>query len=60
MDPTTFEETISDVPTASPKTVEFNNIPQGTYTVTVTYGNKQISKQIQVSKDTLDFQMVMY
>jgi len=57
--PTTLQETIPNVPTAHPQVVRFNDIPKGTYTVTATYGNKTISKEIEVGGNTLEFEMVM-
>ncbi|MBU4228113.1 hypothetical protein KJ987_07670, partial [bacterium] len=51
-------QTFKDVGTAAPVTVYFYNIPEGHYEVTAKYGSKTISKEINVSGDTYEFQMI--
>jgi len=58
--PTYDWKTFKDVGTAKPVPVYFYNIPEGHYKVTAKYGSKKISKEINVSGDTLDLQMTFY
>jgi len=58
--PTYDSKTFKDVGTAKPVPVYFYNIPEGHYKVTAKYGSKKISKEINVSGDTLDLQMTFY
>lgn len=57
--PTYESKTIEDVGTASPVPVHFFDIPKGSYKVTAKYGSKTISKEINVSGDTLDLEMTI-
>jgi hypothetical protein len=58
--PTYDSKTFEDVGTAKPVPVYFYNIPEGHYKVTAKYGAKTIIKEINVSGDTLDLQMIFY
>jgi len=58
--PTSKSKTFENVGTAKPVPVYFYNIPEGHYKVTAKYGSKKISKEINVSGDTLDLQMTFY
>jgi len=51
------EQTIEDVPTATPRTVTFSSIPDGDYVVTAKHGSHEATKKLTVSGDTqcLDF-----
>lgn len=51
-------QTFEDVGNAKPVAVYFYNIPEGHYEVTANYASKTISKEINVSGDTYEFQMI--
>jgi hypothetical protein len=57
--PTYESKTIHNVSGATPVPVHFYDIPQGHYKVTAKYGSKKISKEINVSGDTLDLEMTI-
>jgi len=55
--PTYQSKTFRNVGTASPVPVHFYDIPLGHYKVTAKYGSDTISKEINLTGDTLDLQM---
>jgi len=57
--PTNESKTIQNVSGAKPVPVHLYSIPLGKYKVTAKYGSKEITKEINITGDTLDLEMTI-